>query len=355
MSSFGIYILTYPGDYYLSTALVRSLKYFAPEIPIMIIPGEGVDRDDHPFDVPLMPVPGGFWGKMGHADRKFWSFQGPFEKFIYLDGDVICTQSITPFIEQIKQKDGRYIIVEVSIDDGVWCSAVSDTEHKLHGHCINRVHQQLGNVDLLSKFDPKFDPFSHYTFNNGIFASSRLTIGEKNFEDLYNRERVFFRNRLNKKHSWKSFDLFFGDQGRLNYLVALLGIERSISMYSRLHQWGGEPKEVLLEKVLADEAESYFIHWAGCPRPSPSLFCKQPLLPLLTLGYPGLPSEYKSLKEIPAYSVWWYFASEEQQQWEKLSERLKWTWRDTMQIMRRFVRLIKKNMTALVTIGQRAV
>ena len=91
---FGIYILTYPGDYHLATALIRSLQYFNRNIPIMVIPGEGFNRDDHPFDVPIMTIPEGFWDKLGHGSRKFWCFQGPFEKFLYLDADIICLRSL---------------------------------------------------------------------------------------------------------------------------------------------------------------------------------------------------------------------------------------------------------------------
>ena len=338
MSEIGIYILTYPGDYYLSTALIRSLRYFNQDIPIMVIPGEGVNRNDHPFDVPLMPTPDGFWGQMRHADRKFWSFQGPYEKFIYLDADIICTRSIAPFIRKLKQQNGKFLNLEICVEDEQWIPAITDTEHEFHEQYINRVNSQLGNLDLLKEFDPGFDPYAHYPFNDGLFASSRLTIEEDAFEDLYSRERDFFKRRLNKEFSWKSFDLFFGDQGRLNYLVDRLGLKRSTLFPYGHYLWGGVPVAVPLEQVLAGEAEYNFIHWAGCPRPNPSLFCKEPLLPLLTLAYTALPSEYKSLKEIPAYSVWWYFAAEEQQRWKKLGERLSWTWCDARLILNRAIK-----------------
>jgi hypothetical protein len=54
--SFGIYILTYPGDYHLSMILVRSIQQVSPDLPIMIIPGEGFDLNEHPFDIPVMPI-----------------------------------------------------------------------------------------------------------------------------------------------------------------------------------------------------------------------------------------------------------------------------------------------------------
>ena len=54
---FGVYVMTYPGDFHLSTILVRSIQQVNPDIPVMIIPGEGFDFNNHPFDVPVMPLP----------------------------------------------------------------------------------------------------------------------------------------------------------------------------------------------------------------------------------------------------------------------------------------------------------
>ena len=59
---FGVYILTYSGDFHLSRVLVQSIRHHNPGVPLMIIPGEGFERADHPFDVPVMPAPGGRFG-----------------------------------------------------------------------------------------------------------------------------------------------------------------------------------------------------------------------------------------------------------------------------------------------------
>lgn len=56
-AGFGIYVMTYPGDYHLSKMLVRSIQQVSPGLPIMIISGEGFDLNDHPFDVPILPLP----------------------------------------------------------------------------------------------------------------------------------------------------------------------------------------------------------------------------------------------------------------------------------------------------------
>ncbi len=333
MSDTGIYILTYPGDYHLSKALIRSLKFFNPDIPIMIIPGEGVNRDDHPFDVPLMPTPGGFWEQMKHIDRKFWAFQGPFEKFLYVDADIICTRSIMPFLEQLGQQDGKFINVQMTINDEDWSQSVDNVEHERHELSLQRVRSQIGNVDVLKDFDPDYDPYAHYPFNAGLFASSRLAIDEKAFESLHKREQEFFKKKLDKEFAWNSHDLFFADQGRLNYLVDQLNIPRKTLYPYGQYYWGGRAREFLLDQVLAGKSESNFIHWAGCPRPSPSLYCRRPLLPLLTVGCSDLPAKYKLLKEIPGYSVWKHFSSERQNWWKDFYARLSWTGRDTRRIL----------------------
>ena len=113
---FGVYILTYPGDYHLSSMLVRSIQQVSPAIPIMIIPGEGFDHHDHPFDVPIMPVPPGFWAEIGHQDRCFWAFQGPFETFLYLDADMICTKSLESLRQRVVQQQGNFIYVRRRVE-----------------------------------------------------------------------------------------------------------------------------------------------------------------------------------------------------------------------------------------------
>ena len=334
IADIGIYVLTYPGDYHLSTALIKSLRHFGCDVPIVVIPGEGVDLADHPFDVPVMPTPEGFWAEMGHADRKFWAFQGPFEKFIYMDSDIVCTRPLAPFISQIRARRGRFLDANLPVGDSDWRAAISDPDNDRHDACVKRVASQLGNVALLSEFDPEFDPYARYPFNSGLFASSRNTIPEDAFAELHTREREFFENELGTPFDWRSHRLFFGDQGRLNYLVDRLGIERNGTHPFGHYQWGGEAVELPLEIVLAEEAPFNFVHWAGTPRPSPSFFCRRPLLPILTMAYPMAPS-YKLLREIPAYSVWRHFAENDRRGRQAVRSRIEWTWRDAKVIPRR--------------------
>lgn len=222
---FGIYILTYPGDFYLSTVLVLSIRRLHPAVPIMIIPGEGFDRDNHPFDAPIMPEPSGsFWPNVGHQDRKIWAFQGPFEIFLYLDADTICTKSLDQLMERISRERGDFMYVYPWMDDDQRRAVLENPDHPGHQSALRALPRDIGPGPL-AEFDPEHDFQAHQPFNSGVFASRRLAIKESDFESLNRREREFYRNRLGfKEWSWHSSDLFFRDQGRLNYLAHKLSI-----------------------------------------------------------------------------------------------------------------------------------
>jgi hypothetical protein len=335
MEGFGIYVLTYPGDFHLSIALINSLKNFHPDIPIVIIPGEGFDLNDHPFDEPVMSEPQGFWGKMKHADRKCWVFQGEFEKFLYLDADLICTRSIAPLIDRIMEQEGKFIFVQEETGNSpAWTDAISNDNHERHDHCIAMVWSQLGNPDYIQSFDKHYDPYNRYPFNTGIFASNIHTISESEFEDLNNRERDFYKRHLGKEFSWKMYDLFFGDQGRINYLISKLNVP-VFNLYPDGHfLWGGTPAEVEVNDVLNGDVGFSFIHWAGCPRPSPSIFCKGFGLSLLRKTDSYLKEGYEKLYEIPGYSVWLYFLTDAGNKGISLQDKFVWSRKDIKKIVK---------------------
>ncbi len=220
---FGVYILTYPGDFHLSTVLVRSIQQVSPDIPIMIIPGEGFDHDDHPFDVPVMPAPTGFWAQIGHQDRCFWAFQGPFDTFLYLDADMICTKSLANLRQRVGQQQGNFIYIHPSIGDQDWLALLRNPHHPENQKYARQVKREIGR-DSLTKFDPDYNILANCPFNTGLFVSRRLAITDSDLASLNQAERKFYRDSLKKEWNWKSSELFFRDQGRLNYLVNKLSI-----------------------------------------------------------------------------------------------------------------------------------
>ncbi len=309
MAQFGIYILTYPGDFHLSTSLIRSLRYFHPDIQIIIIPGEGFNRNDHPFDVDVLPQPGGFWATLGHQSRDFWAFQGPFDKFIYLDADILCTGSLKPVIERIDSAAGKFLFAHIYFDNQTWKAAIEDEEHAVHERAVSWVRRGLGNPELLTQFDAGYNPYARAPFNSGIFASRRNVITEDDLRALHEKEAAFYKDILKQEFGWKSCDLFYSDQGRLNYLVSKLDIIVHNLRPDGHDVWAGDiTKRLTVDMCLDSQLEFKFIHWAGVPRPRPSIFCQPVFRKLDPLIYKFDDyRRYEGYPEIPGYSLWRHF------------------------------------------------
>jgi hypothetical protein len=350
-TKFGIYILTYPGDLHLSVILVRSIQQVSPDVPIMIIPGEGFDRDDHPFDVPIMPTPtGAFWPELAHTDRKFWAFQGPFETFLYLDADTICTRSLDPLVRRIDREQGNFIYVQPWIDDRKWRTVMQDPAHPEHAGYIRHVGNAIGRGPLAA-FDPDHDFFTRHPFNSGVFASRRLAIKEADLAALNRAERAFCRDVMGLEGwSWRSHALFFRDQGRLNYLVAKLKIPIMPLQPDLICRAGASATEVSFADVEHGVCEFHIVHWMGAKSPSPSLFSNGPLFRVYAVlwSFVGkrtdrwIASGYERLSECVGYSLWRHH-HERLFGPTSLRARLAWSWMDlkkTCHLLRRCLKLL---------------
>jgi hypothetical protein len=352
-SHFGVYILTYPGDFHLSRVLVESIRHSNPRLPIMIIPGEGFDRDNHAFDVPTMATPhGSFWPELGHMDRKFWAFQGPFETFLYLDADTICTASLDPLIRRLAREQEDFILVQPWIDDQHWSAVIRDPTHPLHDSYARHVASTIGRGPL-ARFDPNYDFFERYPFNAGVFASRGLAIKEADLAALNQAERAFYRDVLGlEAWSWRSNELFFRDQGRLNYLVGKLSISVLPLHPDLTCRAGASATEISVADVEHGACDFHIVHWMGAKSPSPSLFCSGPLFRLYARlwSFVGRRTDrwiapgYERLPECVGYSLWRYHH-------ERLSGRmprrvrLAWSWTDlnrTCGLLRRCLKLLAR-------------
>ncbi len=343
---FGIYILTYPGDYHLSTVLVESIKRLNPDVPLMIIPGEGFEREDHPFDIPIMSEPtGDFWRSVGYQDRKIWAFQGPFETFLYLDADTICTKSLDKLIERILRQEGKFIYVQPWTDDKEWRKVVRDPSHPDHEQLVRNALATVGKLPLM-EFDPEHDFLAHSRFNSGVFASRRLTITEADFESLNRAEREFYRKNLGiNDWTWHSSDVFFRDQGRLNYLIDKRAVPVFPLSPELICRAGGDAVSVALEEVEQGTCDFHVVHWTGT-FPSPSFFSRMPLFRFFALfeTFVGrrrgqhFSAGYEWLQERVAYSVWRKYY-EELFGPMSLWERLAWSWKD----LKRLSRLVRRS------------
>jgi len=359
-ADFGIYVMTYPGDDHLSTMLVRSIQQVSPDIPIMIIPGEGFDLDDHPFDVPVMPLPArGFWVQIGHQDRDFWAFQGPFRTFLYLDADTIVVKSLDDLARRIVRQEGEFIYIHSLMEDEEWTTAVTDPDHPDHAEYRQMVQRDIGHPPL-ERFDPQHDFYAHKPFNSGVWAGSRGAISEADLSSLNEAERKFYREFLGiADWTWKSSELFFRDQGRLNYLVRKLNIPTYPLEPDLVVISGARSVHVTTGQVRDNSCDFHVIHWMGAKSPSPSLFCSG--LPFSLYAYlwayvgersgrfvmPG----YDKLPEAPGYSVWRDLYRQSSGPFT-LRDRLRWTARDLKKVGKLLQRWLRLKCRAALSGGQ---
>jgi len=355
---FGTYILTYPGDYHLSSILVRSIQQVSPDIPIMIIPGEGFNLNDHPFDVPVMPIPTGFWAEIGHQDRDFWAFQGPFETFLYLDADTIVVKSLDDLAKRAVRQQGDFIYVQPWMSDEQWRSVIRDPTHPDHNKYVQAVRSEIGPASL-DTFDPDYDCFSHPNFNTGAFASRRFAITESDLASLNEAERKFYREVLSiDEWNWKSSELFFRDQGRLNYLTHKLSISVFPIEPDLICRTGASATQVSFDDVEKNSLDFHFIHWMGAKSPTPSYFCSGPLFTLYAnlWSYVGertgrnVESGYKNMPECAGYSLWRHYYECSYGPFP-LRERLQWSWRDLKRVYKLTVRWLRLLTRSIVSRG----
>jgi hypothetical protein len=293
---------------------------------------------------------GSFWPELGHMDRKFWAFQGPFETFLYLDGDTICTGSLDRLVRRIHRQQRDFIYVQPWIDEAAWRSVMQDPAHPRHAGYVRQISGTIGRGPLAG-FDPGHDFFARCPFNAGVFASRRLAIKEADLVALNHAERAFCRDVLGlEAWSWRSDALFFRDQGRLNYLVAKLKIPIMPLQPDLICRAGASATEVSFAVVERGVCEFHIVHWMGAKSPSPSLFSNGPLFRVYAALWSSVGKQtdrwiapgYERLSECVAYSVWRHY-HERLFGPMSLRARLAWSWTDlkkTCHLLRRCLKLL---------------
>ncbi len=307
---FGIYVLTHPGDYHLSSPLVRSLRYFNPSLPITLVPGDGFEKEPYPISgLPVLHKPASFEYETRYGyDRKFWCFDGPYERFLYLDADVINLRPLDALVERVLAAREPFIFAQIpSFNEEYWAQwkkiGEADAEEQKRFH-----RWRIGNIENIRRFDPEF-PFNEiWCFNGGLWASSRGSFQISWFNELRRAEEAFFRSALGIELSGNDGNtLFYLDQARLTYIAFKQDVEVHNLFPDGHYRWGGHAFGDDLRTVLDGQASTPFIHWAGVPRPSSSCFCRPPLFWFYwQLG--GVTYDYQEQPAVPGLAAWRHFA-----------------------------------------------
>ena len=257
--TFGIYIKTFKPDHYLAKVLIASIRHYAPGVEIMLVPDDGFTRDrlwgekvlntDDPFLVSLK----GYY-------KKLWVFFGPYDRFIYLDADMLLVRPLDALIHKL-MRSGAPSCHVCAESKCVAALARADDEAR---DAIYR--NTVGDPELFRVFDPDYVMQAHFPFNSGFFASHREVVSRDALEHIMLRvNRIHAQRGLPPLNNTRK-GVFYSDQGLINYLMYKNGID--VTLLTEAFVWGGREVPDMTEDVRGDPLKHLFVHWAGCPRPT---------------------------------------------------------------------------------------
>jgi hypothetical protein len=196
--NFGIVTACCSKDYFLVKATCASVAHFMPGVPIcVIVDGEfSISELENLYGVIPLYINQIKNLELREACQKsgrsklaaFW--EGPFEKFLYLDSDAIVWGNV---LNSLDWSNSDFIVFTRLLTNSL-------SKHELSNYFFD--------VDLLlSNLDPEFQWQNRPYFCSGAFCSKRNAINLQDFLRI---------NKFRQEHP----KLFWGhDQGMLNYLV----------------------------------------------------------------------------------------------------------------------------------------
>jgi len=246
-TTFGIVITTYIGDFFLTKALLASLKKFAPNIPICVI-------QDGDFDLSKEKVAYNITHVIRKQDVKddflrencfgsrctnmiaFW--ESPFEKFLYLDSDLV-----------------------------MWGNILDHLDYENYDFIYNSPHEPFEEKSFKYQYfdyDRLFDFFEPIQWKNFNFFNAGVFVAKKGIFDLTLFKKLYFK--------WKEDKSLMPaePQGMINYMAFHYFEKNSITIKET-------PLQTVVPVFSINELESSFriinnepkvlsptiIHWAG--------------------------------------------------------------------------------------------
>lgn len=160
--NFGIILTCYKGDYFLTKGLLASIHYFLPSIPICIIQdGDfSLDKEREVYNISHIvkkeDVKNDFLREKCFGSRcsnLIAFFEAPFEKFLYLDSDLVLWGDI---------------LKNLDIDE---IEFIHNEPHEKYTERI--VKEQYFDFDELFAFTEYFNWKECHLFNSGVFIAKK--------------------------------------------------------------------------------------------------------------------------------------------------------------------------------------
>lgn len=244
---FGIIITTYIGDFYFTKALLASIQKFIPNVPICLIQDGDFSLDEVRSIYNITHVI-----KRETASNEFVKqncfrsrcsslvtfSESPFEKFIYLDSDLVLWGNI---------------LKHINIDT---MDFIHNIPHEAYSDKIYK--EQYFDAERTFKYTESFDWRDCHFFNSGVFIARKNLFEKKEFEDIV---RLWKSNRSLLPTDPQSIlnVLVFRNQkkGKIKvgeaHLQTVVPVLSSAELEKKFAFFNGEP--IINEDTV--------IHWAG--------------------------------------------------------------------------------------------
>jgi hypothetical protein len=265
-----IYIACFKHDVRFARILVASIRFWYPDIPILLIKDESYG----PFDTSSMEEHWGV-GVMPTTRKTFgWGF-GKLEplfapekhRFLILDSDIVM---VGPVLSVLEQYDDDFIVMYEDPPDADF---------------IQRLYFDL---EALNELDPCYK-YPGFTFNTGQIVATSGILKRNDFDEYVNWGRV---------PSLRHPDIFrCGEQGLLNYILTRKQAKNEISLRRvRFMEVADQAacQNIKLAELAKDSPYRFVIHWCGLLRPASSpglaeMHRSDLLLHFENLYYSGMP------------------------------------------------------------------
>jgi len=259
---FGIYIKTFRPDHYLAKVLIASIRHYLPDVDITIVPDDGYRRATL-WGEKVLTLDGPFFSSLRGFYKKLWVFFGHYERFIYLDADMLALRPLQPLMDRVVAAKEPFFIAN---------GGKSTLECFSNGTIDARrakLAEGVGDPDLLKAFDPDYALDPLIPFNSGLFATHRGIFPLDEVRNTFCAAQQFHRVRGLPPLATSRQGVFMGDQGFINYLAYRNG--RRPELLPDVFLWGGKSMREyrkIQNRGPAGPCQHLFVHWAGCPRPT---------------------------------------------------------------------------------------
>lgn len=234
-----VYISTYKYDFQFAKICIASVRYWYPNIPIVLIKDEGAGRFDtvdieKKWNLSLFDTKG---KKFGWGYSKLEPLFLPVkESFLVLDADTVM---VGPILDRVRDMDAQFIV-----DEEV--------------QPAKRFNEIYYNLERIKEIDKNF-VYPGFSFNSGQWFGTSCIIQQSDFE-----RTLDWTNPPKPKYPEIVFN---GDQAHLNFLLhAKLQAKEITLARMKMMIWPSEncADFIRLDKISEGKGEYPFvIHWAG--------------------------------------------------------------------------------------------